>query len=309
MSHLSRRSATLVLAPALAIALIGCSSGAAPSGTSPGVPSGIPSSAPSAPPTGSPATGTLDHKTGPTDILLRYEEGGGFIMASFLAASVPHFTLYGDGTVIFRNPALEAPPAEGSIFRARPLRTARLSEDQIQEVLLLALGEGGLAVARPNYPNDMVADASTALFTIEAAGIKKEVSVYALGLEVDGVADAPARAAFQKLADRLTDFDQGGTIETDVYEPQAYRGSLFEAPGIIDPGMRPWPWPDLTPADFTPDADPNGNQFPHRTLSITEVEALKVSDYQGGFQNMPIQGPDGKTYTFSLRPLLPGESD
>lgn len=230
-------------------------------------------------------------------------------MVSFLAASVPHFTLYGDGTVIFRNPALEAPPAEGSIFKANPLRTARLNEDQIQEILLLALGEGGLAVARPNYPNDMVADASTTLFTIEAAGIKKEVSVYALGMEAEGTADAPARAAFRKLADRLTDIDQGGTIETGLYEPEAYQGALFEAPGIIDPGMRPWPWPGLTPADFSLDADPNGNQFPHRTLSIAEVEALKVSDFKGGFQNMALEGPGGKTYTFSLRPLLLDESD
>ena len=76
--------------------------------------------------------------------------------------------------------------------------------------------------------------------------------------------DGPARAAFKKLADRLTDFDQGGTIATDVYEPEAYRGVLFEVAGLEDPDVRTWPWPDLTPADFTPDADPNGNQFPHR---------------------------------------------
>ena len=34
-------------------------------------------------------------------------------MPAFTAAAVPHFTLYGDGTVIFRNPMAEAPPAEG----------------------------------------------------------------------------------------------------------------------------------------------------------------------------------------------------
>ena len=78
----------------------------------------------------------------------------------------------------------------------------------------------------------MIADASTAVFTIDAGGIKKIVSVYALGLEMEGVADGPARAAFKKLADRLSDFDQGGTIPTDVYEPAAYRGVLFERPGI-----------------------------------------------------------------------------
>ena len=175
--------------------------------------------------------------------------------------------------------------------------------------MLLALGEGGLAVARPNYTNDMIADASTAIFTIEAGGIKKTVSVYALGLEMEGVADGPARAAFKKLADRLTDFDQGGTIATDVYEPEAYRGVLFEAPGIEAADIRDWPWPDINPGDFTPDPDPNANQFPHRRMTIEEVDALGIKDYQGGFQNLVLKTSDGKTWTFSLRPLLPGEPD
>ena len=33
------------------------------------------------------------------------------------------------------------------------------------------------------------------------------------------------------------------------------------------------------------------------------------TERKGGFQNMALEGPDGKTYTFSLRPLLPDESD
>ncbi len=307
MSHPPRRTASLLITPALAIALVACNAGAGPSAAPTNGPSGGASSAPSTEPSTSPATGAIDHKTGATDILLRYEEGGGFIMPSFLAASVPHFTLYGDGTVIFRNPMLEVPPGEGSVFMANPMRTAKLSEEQIQDLLLLALSEGGLATARPNYTNDMVADASTAVFTIEAGGIKKSVSVYALGTDVQGDADAPARAAFLKLANRLSDFDQGGTIDTAVYEPKAYRGVLFETPGIVAPDVRTWPWPDLTPADFTPDADPNGNQFPHRAMTSAEVDLLNVTDYQGGFQNLVLRDPDGRMYTFSLRPLLPGE--
>jgi hypothetical protein len=303
-NHL-RPQTSLLLLPALAIIIAACT---AAGGASPAPASLAPSAAPSDPPAGSPATGAIDHKTGPTDIVLRYEEGGGFIMPAFTAAAVPHFTLYGDGTVIFRNPMLEAPPAEGSVFKMNPLRTAKLSEEQIQELLMLALGEGGLGVARPNYTNDMIADASTAIFTIEAGGLKKTVSVYALGLEMEGMVDGPARAAFKKLADRLTDFDQGGTIATDVYQPEAYRGVLFEAAGIEAPDVRAWPWPELTPADFTPDADPNGNQFPHRRLTIEEVELLGIEDYQGGLQNVVLTGPDGKAYTLSVRPLLPGES-
>src|SRR5687768_10685564 len=306
MSHHPRRTASLLLTPALAILIAACTATGGASSPPSGGPSGAP---PSAAPAGTPAADTVEHKTGATDILLRYEEGGGFIMPAFTAAAVPHFTLYGDGMVIFRDPMLEAPPAEGSVFKMNPLRAAKLSEEQIQELLLLALGEGGLATARPNYPNDMVADASTAIFTIEAGGLKKTVSVYALGLEMEGVADGPARAAFKKLADRLSDFDQGGTIATDVYVPEAYRGVLFEAPGIEAPDVRAWPWPDIEPGDFTPDPDPNANQFPHRRMTIEEVDALGIKDYQGGFQNLVLRTSDGKTWTFSLRPLLPGEPD
>jgi hypothetical protein len=304
MSHQPRRTAPLLFTSALAILIAACTAagGASPAPASPGS-----SAAPSVAPAASDAD-AIEHKTGATDILLRYEEGGGFIMPSFTAASAPHFTLYGDGTVIFRNPMADAPPAEGSVFKMNPLRTAKLSEAQIQELLLLALGEGGLAIARPNYTNDMIADASTAIFTIEAGGVKKTVSVYALGLEMEGVADGPARSQFKKLADRLTDFDQGGTIATDVYEPEAYRGVLFEAPGIEAADVRAWPWPDLTPADFKADPDPNGNQFPHRTMTPAEINLLKVTDYQGGLQNLVLDAGDGQMYTFSLRPLLPGET-
>jgi hypothetical protein len=304
MSYLQRRPASPLLTPALAILIAACTAAGGASSPPASGPSGAP---PSVAPASTQATDAIEHKTGATDILLRYEEGGGFIMPAFTAAAVPHFTLYGDGTVIFRNPMLEAPPAEGSVFRMNPLRTAKLSEGQIQDLLKLALIEGGLGAARPEYRNDMVADAGTAIFTIEAGGLKKTVSVYALGLEQEDMIDGPARATFKKLADHLTDFDQGGSIKTDTYQPPAYRGVLFEAPGIEAPDVRNWPWPDLTSADFKPDADVNGNQFPHRKMTIEEVDLLGIKDYQGGFQNLVLRDPDGKPYTFSLRPLLPGD--
>lgn len=303
MSYLSRRLAPLLLTSALAIVVAACSA----AGASNAPPSVEPSAAPAAA-TPTPDANTIEHKTGATDIVLRYEEGGGFIMPAFTAAAVPHFTLYGDGTVIFRNPMLETPPAEGAVFKMNPLRTAKLNEEQIQDLLKVALVEGGLGAARPEYTNDMIADAGTAIFTIEAGALKKTVSVYALGLEQPGMVDGPARAAFKKLADRLTDFDQGGTIATDVYQPEAYRGVLFDAAGIEAPDLRQWPWSDIKPAEFKRDADPNGIQFPHRNMTPAEIDLLKVKEYQGGFQGMVLAGPNGERYQFSLRPLLPGES-
>ena len=58
-----------------------------------------------------------------------------------------------------------------------------------------------------------------------------------------------------------------------------------------------------------PAADPNGLQFPHRTLTPADVEALGIDGFTGGLQNVPLNGPDGKAYQLSIRPLLPEETE
>jgi hypothetical protein len=288
----------------LAVVLAGCT-GAAATDTplvSPGQ-SGIEASPPP-----SPDFGSIDHPTGPTDVVLRFEEGGGFVMPAFLATQAPAFTLYGDGTVVFRNAAAEPLEPIGSVYPMSPFRTAKLTEEQIQELLTFALGESGLGIARPDYPNDQVADASTAVFTIDAGGLKKTVSIYALGLEMEGMADGPARAAFARLAERLQTIDAGGTIVTEVYVPAHYRGILLEGqPGV--PDAKPWPWTDIAPADFVSNGDPNAFQLPARVMSPDEVEVLGIAPFEGGFQGLTLIGPDdGRVYTFSLRPLLPDDA-
>ena len=230
------------------------------------------------------------------------------MMAGYAAAESPIFTLYGDGTVIFRNPLAEPPAAQGSTMPFNPLRTTKLDEAQIVELLTLALGEGGLAAARPNYDNPMVADAGTTVFTVDAGGIKKAVSIMALGMDVDATnPDGPARAAFKKLADRLSDVDQGGSIGTSVYEPTGYETTLIDSPGMVAPDVVAWPWKDLTIADFKPGADPNGLSFPHATLNADQVAELGIKDYQGGFFGLPLTGSDDKPYVVAVRPLLPDD--
>ena len=84
----------------------------------------------------------------------------------------------------------------------------------------------------------------------------------------------------------------------------------MENPGaVVDGGPVPWPWDDIAPGDFAADADPNGLQFPHRTMTPAEVEALGITGYEGGLQNVIVAGPDGTTYTLSIRPLLPDETE
>jgi hypothetical protein len=303
MSHHPR--ATVLLAAALTIVVAACSGGSPSS-----APSGHASAAPSEAPTDA---ATIGHPTGPSDVILQYEEGGGFVMPAFTAASTPHFTLYGDGTLVVRDPAGEAPPPQGSAFIMPPLQSAKLTEDQIQELLAFALGEGGLAAARPEYQNQMIADASTAIFTIATDDVQKTVSVYALGFDdpANPGPDAPARAAFKRLADRLVGISGGGAISASAYAPEAYRVAIIESPGAVAPDVRAWPWEDVTLDDFKPAVDPNGLQFPHVTMTAEQVAALGVTDFEGGFQNLIMTGPGGgaMTYAVAVRPLLPGDQE
>ena len=40
-----------------------------------------------------------------------------------------------------------------------------------------------------------------------------------------------------------------------------------------------------------------------------EVAALKLGDISGGAQGLIVKSPDGKTYSLTIRPLLPDESE
>ena len=294
------------------LVVVACSGGASPSSPAaserpPATAS--PSSGPSSTPAPSQATSDrIDHPTGATDVVLRYDVGGGLVAAGFFASQTPVFTLYGDGRVVFRNLQATPPPQAGSAAPNLPLRTARLSEDQIQELLEQALVQGGLGTARAEYPNPMVADAPSTFFTIDAGGVNKTVTIQALGMDNPGVPDAAARAAFNALAEHLADFDRGGTIPTDEFVPDNYRGVLLEGfPGDVPP--KAWPWTDLEPADFVFNGDPNAFPTPTHTLTPTQVEGLGVAPFTGGFQNLLIEGPDKKAYALAVRPLLPDDKE
>jgi len=301
MSNLSRALLLVGLVAVIAACTGAASSTAGPTGS---VTLATPGSSQAAE---EPATGEIDHATGADDIVLRLDEGGGLTMRGASETLVPPFTLYGDGTVVFRNPMLETPPAAGPVFRQNPMRTAKLDEQQIQDLLEFAITEGGLGAAKLQYDNPMVADAGTAIFTINAGGLEKTVNVYALGLNDGGVPDLPARAQFQKLSERLTNFDQNGTFATDIYAPPAYRGVLIETGGF--PGEAPieWPWDDITPADFKGDVA-IGEPL-KRVMTTEELAVLGIDGIQGGFQGLTIIDPDdpAKSYSLGTRPLLPDE--
>ena len=301
MSMLSRPAALA----ALVVVLAGCSGSAASS--APPASGGAGASSP--PSAGPSSVGAIEHKTGPTDVVLRYEEGGGFVMPAYTAATAPSFTLYGDGTIIFRDVTKDPVEPIGSVMPFQPLRTARMNEEQMQTLLDYALTEGGLGGARAEYTDMMVSDASTAVFTVNAGGLAKTVSVYALGFDAPDVPDRLARQTLAALRDRLVDIDQGGTVKTDVYAPDRYRAILLEGgPGA--PDQQAWPWPEVKTAEFVSNGDPNAMPMPARVMTAAQIESLGIKPFEGGFVGLPLAGPgDGKFYTLSVRPLLPDDTE
>lgn len=308
--HTLRSSAHLLL---LACAAITACNGATPGPPTSRPPSGSAgsSAAPGASPS-SPTVGNIDHPTGATDVVLRIEQGGGFVPIDFLANQSPDFTLFGNGVIVFK-PRLATVPQPGpdGVVKLPPWRTRTLDEDQIQDLISFALGRSGLGVARATYSATDIADAPDTIFTIRAGGVAKTVTINALNEETRPGPDSVARQAFVKLAERLQDYDQGGSIPSDPYLPARYRGLL--TPRDADPLVRPiaWPWPGLKAADFRPGPTDGsgGAMLPHRTMSPNEVAALNLTGMEGGLQSMAIRAPDGTLYSLALRPLLVDEGD
>lgn len=295
------RSAAVLL---VALLVTACSTTGTPS------PSASPGSSGSPPgDTPTPIVGAIDHKTGATDVVLQLEEGGGFVPMEFNASQAPSFTLYGNGVVVFQRIITTFPgPDAAGIVHSTPWRTAKLDEDQVQELLQYALGPGGLGVARASYPDQTSADASTTYFTVRAGGLDKTVEVVALFEIAQAGADQAARVAFFELSQRLKDFDRGGTIDSDVYQPDRYRGVILERDAA--PELKPfaWPWPSVKPGDFKT-GDGSGSGFARRVMTADEIAALKIDDVAGGLMGPVLKAPDGKLYTFILRPLLVDETE
>jgi hypothetical protein len=53
---------------------------------------------------------------------------------------------------------------------------------------------------------------------------------------------------------------------------------------------------------------PTGRGVPPSRVVAGEDSALGLSGLEGGAQGLTLKGPDGKTYSVAIRPLLPNES-
>lgn len=303
MSSRTLLPSALLLLTLSTVACSGAAATAAPTGAA-----ATPAASPTAVP--SPTIAGIAHPTGAKEIILRMDTAGGFVPPEFLAARIPIFTLYGDGTVVFVQANAEQKQRADNVAVGQPIRTAKLSEEQIQALLEFALNDGGIAIAKTEYSNMMISDAPTTTFEINAANDTKKVSVYALGMQEEQPGpDTAVLKQLQALNERLGNFDQNGTIPTSPYQAAGYRGVILEQQGVQGVPIGAWPWVDIKPADFKMPADPNALQQGTKTLSAAEVSALGIDGFENGISGgVFLKTSDGKVYSIVIRPLLPDES-
>lgn len=256
--------------------------------------------------------GAIDHPTGGDQLVLRVEDGGGFVAPSYLFARLPGFSLFGDGTLIQPGAQIEIYP--GPALPAISRQT--ITEDGVQAILRAALAAGLDRDASYTDLGSMgIADASTTVFTLTAGGRTIRVEAYALGMEgterPDGMpADEwEARRALQAFVTQLADLagwlPAGSIGESGIYESTASR--LLVGPYTPDDQLpqHSVAWPLATPlASF---GEPATYDAATSCGVLNGEDWATVRALAGQANDLTPWVSDGHRYAIDFRPLLPDE--
>ena len=234
----------------------------------------------------------------PTDVVLRYDEGGGFMIAGCRAAQVPHLHAVRRRDASSSATRCSSPAAAGlghvGPTRCGPPSSAR---SRSRSCSCSRSARAASAAARAEYENTWSPTPRPPMFTIDAGGIKKTVSVYALGRWTPQGPDAAGAHGLQRAGRPARDFDRAGRSRPTSTCPTAYRGVADREPGHgraecqrlavgRHRGRRlHGPTPTRT-----------GCPVPHRTMTPERGRRRSAStDYEGGFAGLLLQGTDGKS--------------
>jgi hypothetical protein len=249
------------------------------------------------------ATGSIEHPTGASDLVLRVETTGGLIAPTAALATVPPFSLFGDGTVVTQGAQIEIYPGPA----LPPLIETHVTEEGIQAILRAA-SESGLLGSNASYLGCAVPDVGTTTFTVDAEGSTHSVKVAALGADTCPK-DAGARKQLADFAGELGDLRSwlpSGSVGPD--EP--YRFSevrVIVQPYTRDPSL-PEPaidWP--LSSDLATFGTPVGSIADAR-CSVVGGDDLStlMPDLRHANQLTPWRS-GSEEYSLLFRPLLPDE--
>ena len=246
------------LALALGVLAAACDS-ATPTPTPTATPSPTSSPTATATPTPTltptPTPTSILHPTGASDVLAQTETRGGFVPQITDLTTVPDFTLYGDGTLIYQ--------AYDQEQNRSLLHRGKLTETAIQEMLRRAVTEARFFDSQERYDNPYVADAGTTRITVQTEAQCRSVFAYALGIDLSQVPSGMTSedvAQLQRLADlnqwlrelNLRALDSPDWQDLGAFIPDAM--NLFVGPvdtQEVTGEVMPWPFPIIDLKFFT----------------------------------------------------------
>lgn len=255
-------------------------------------------------------TGDIDHPTGPADLVLRMDVGGGFVAPAYELRRIPTWSLFGDGRVVTEGPQIQIYPGP-----ALPsVQVQIISEDGIQAILEAATAAGLLGPDR-TYDQGCVADAPTTTFIVYAGGTKHVISASALGM-VPGSCpgeDTEARAALARFSAKLSGLagwlPTGSLGEQGQFEFSEMRVYVQRYTGSPEPGLHQTviDWPLSDPLHSFGDTDGTYRDFRCGIVGGADLAKL-LPDAQRANELTPWRS-DGADYSLIFRPLLPDEHD
>lgn len=260
-------------------------------------------------PTGSPS----DKPTSGDQVVFRLGWEGGFVTPETLLGRLPIIVVYADGRVVSQGPQIEIYP--GPLMPNLQERT--LSAAALDRLIELARDKDLLNTIHYDYPG--IADAPDTVLEINLDGKSYRVSAYALGeagmeSEDGNGLDAvtiEGRAALRAFIDVLTGIPAADFVDQEhpltLTALRIYAGRAVIVPNSELPGEQPaidWPLENLATA---------GEAVANSPLDVrcqvvegddlaTALPLLQAANTLSTFRS------EGALYSFTVRPLLPGES-
>jgi hypothetical protein len=183
------------------------------------------------------------HPTGSDDVVLKVSHEGGLVPVGFAFLDTPTVLVAGDGRVF--TPAVTPAIFPGPLVPPMLVRTA--DEVEIQ-ALLGVVQQAGLLAPPPDYSGGRnIADATSTVMTINAAGGNFVHSAYALGIDNP---ESPARQKLLDATNKLTEMIDASGSSAQPFVPTEYRlQARALAPNELD-GQELMPtivdWPSTT---------------------------------------------------------------
>jgi len=256
--------------------------------------------------------GGISYHTGATQVVLRIEQGGGFVPIEYNLTNMPMFSLFGDGLVVIPGAQIEIYP--GPALPA--MSQMRLTPEAIQLLLQKAV-DAGLDVDRDytDLGSVGIADAPTTTFTLTIDGQVHTTNVYALGLldtAPDGMNPDEFQArqdllALQNEAMDLSWLPEGTVSDEGMFAASGLRvfvGDYRPDDALVEP---PIDWPLTTGLSTFGDPVPDGPEG-MRCGAVTGDDAAVLVPLVNQANQLTPWVSDGTRFGLLLRPLLPDET-